>query len=71
MKKFNWNAVERICDRCNKSILNDYTINQYKKIPNFFRENFCLFCKCHGYGLSEMNLIELNDYYVMNYKVKK
>jgi hypothetical protein len=66
----NWNNIEKICDRCNKSILNDYMVNHYKKIPNFFRENYCLFCKCNKLQ-NELTLIELNDHYIINYKIKK
>jgi hypothetical protein len=69
-KKFDWNKVKRICDRCCKEILNDHSINQYKKIPDFFRDNYCVFCRCQSNGLREIDLIEMNDYYIMNYKLK-
>ena len=64
-----WNEVERICDRCQKSILNDYNLERYKKIPNFFRENYMVFCYCKNH-YNVLSLIEMNDYFVMNYKLK-
>lgn len=64
-----WNEVERICERCQKSILNDYTINRYIKVPNFFRENHMLFCSCKKY-YNMSDLIYKNDYFVINKKLK-
>jgi hypothetical protein len=58
-KNFNWNEVERICDRCSHSILNEYTLSQYKKMPNFLRENWMLFCRCQGRGISQQQAYEI------------
>ena len=45
----NWNEVEIICDRCQKSILNDYNLKRYLLVENFFKENYMLFCRCNSH----------------------
>ena len=69
-----WNEVERICERCNNCILNEYTLAIYKKKPTFLSENWMLFCRCNGRGISkrEAEYLELQqEYFKINYKLKQ
>jgi len=66
----NWNEVERICDRCQKSILNDYNFKRYLMIENFFKENHMLFCKCSSHFIIADLIRENDEEWYRNYKLK-
>lgn len=64
---------ENICDKCNKTILEYKNYNYYKQIPFYLSENYMIFCKCNGKGLTKyeakrIDFLTHNDYInKMNY----
>jgi hypothetical protein len=69
-RKSYWNEVERICDRCQKSILNDYNFRRYLKIENFFKENHMIFCRCNNHFIISDLIRENDEEWYRNYKLK-
>ena len=67
----NWNEVEIICDRCQKSILNDYNLKRYLLVENFFKENYMLFCRCNSHFIVADLIRENDEEWYRNYKIKK